>query len=224
MPQPKTIAAFLLNCIMLFLLMIVWFPSVVAQSAPDTLIFRSADEQMSSTSADTLYRYFPQHSPVKATWMSAALPGLGQYYNQKYWKIPAVYVGFGVLGYFIASNKKEYDAYRLAYAESYMLGEQAQYSDNLLVKNYSSEQLLSQREYYQSNLELSYILTVAWYIVQIVDAVVDAHLYSFDVSDDLSLQLKPQVMPMHSNIVSSELTLAPILQLRWQLPFGKDRK
>ncbi len=185
-----------------------------AQVVTDSVVL-TADEVVQPKVKDTVYRYFPAHSPVKATWMSAALPGLGQYYNRKYWKIPVVYAGFGVLGYFIASNKHEYDRYRNAYAESYILGTNAFNSDNELVRNYTSDQLLSQREYYQSNLELTYILTVAWYMVQIVDAVVDAHLYNFDVSDDLSLRIQPGIMP---NQTYKDIKLAPMLSLRWQLP------
>ncbi len=190
--------------------------SLSAQVVADSVVL-TADKVVQPKVQDTVYRYFPAHSPVKATWMSAALPGLGQYYNRKYWKIPVVYAGFGVLGYFIASNKHEYDRYRNAYAESYILGDNAINSNNELVRNYTSEQLLSQREYYQSNLELSYIITVAWYVIQIVDAVVDAHLYNFDVSDDLSLGLHPYIMePNQQNY--QNIKLAPMLSLRWQLP------
>ena len=143
---------------------------------------------------DTIYRYFPKHSPVKATWMSAALPGLGQYYNEKYWKIPIIYAGFSTLAYFVIQNRYEYNRFKEAYAISVEISE-GQVSDNYLVNNYTSSQLLNQREYYQSNLELSYILTGVFYLLQIVDATVDAHLYEFDMSDDLSIQLQPQWMP-----------------------------
>lgn len=143
---------------------------------------------------DSVYRYFPKHSPVKATWMSAALPGLGQYYNEKYWKIPIIYAGFSTLAYFVIQNRYEYDRFKEAYAIKAELSD-GQVSGNYLVDNYTSSQLLNQREYYQSNLELSYILTGVFYLLQIVDATVDAHLYEFDMSDDLSIQLQPQWVP-----------------------------
>ncbi len=213
MRVPPLSAAFLRKAWLIAVLIIVTH-TLLAQVVTDSVVL-TADKVVQPQVKDTVYRYFPAHSPVKATWMSAALPGLGQYYNRKYWKIPVVYAGFGVLGYFIASNKHEYDRYRNAYAESYILGENAINSDNELVRNYTSEQLLSQREYYQSNLELSYIITVAWYMVQIIDAVVDAHLYNFDVSDNLSLEVQPHIM---HNQAYRDIKLAPMLSLRWQLP------
>ncbi|NOR87784.1 MAG: hypothetical protein GQ527_09260, partial [Bacteroidales bacterium] len=144
--------------------------------------------------ADSIYKYFPHHSPAKATWMSAALPGLGQYYNGKYWKIPIIYAGFSTMAFFVMQNKYEYERYKDAYAISSEIPD-GQTSTNPLVENYTTSQLLSQREYYQSNLELSYILTGAFYLLQIIDAAVDAHLYDYDISDDLSLHIAPQLMP-----------------------------
>lgn len=150
--------------------------------------------EIESPYQDSVYRYFPAHSPVKATWMSAALPGLGQYYNEKYWKIPIIYAGFSSMAYFVIQNRYEYNRYKEAYAISAELDDPTQ-SDNELVQNYSSSQLLSQREYYQSNLEFSYILTSIFYILQIVDATVDAHLYEYDMDDNLSFRVEPQWVP-----------------------------
>ncbi len=162
-------------------------------------------------SEDSVYRYFPDHSPTKATWMSAALPGLGQYYNGKYWKIPIIYAGFSSMLFFVAQNKYEYNRYKEAYAISVEMPE-GETSNNPLVDNYNTEQLLSQREYYQSNLELSYILTGIFYLLQIVDATVDAHLYEYDIDDDLSIHIEPQLMPTPNGI-----RMAPGIGIRWTL-------
>lgn len=180
--ESKKSVAFLLS--MLFLLILLGNPIVSHAQY-------SADPKSNN---DTVYRYFPAHSPVKATWMSAALPGLGQYYNGKYWKIPIIYAGFSTLAYFVIQNRYEYNRFKEAYAISVELPE-GQESTNPLVQNYSSSQLLSQREYYQSSLEMSYIMTGIFYILQIVDATVDAHLYDYDIDDDLSIHLAPQMMP-----------------------------
>lgn len=198
--ESKKSVAFLLT--MLFLLILLGNP-IVTQAQ------YSADP--SASHHDTVYRYFPAHSPVKATWMSAALPGLGQYYNGKYWKIPIIYAGFSTLAYFVIQNRYEYNRFKEAFAISAELPE-GQESTNPLVQNYSSSQLLSQRDYYQSNLEMSYIMTGIFYILQIVDATVDAHLYDYDIDEDLSIHLSPQMMP-----TAEGLRMAPGIGITYQL-------
>lgn len=160
---------------------------------------------------DTVYRYFPAHSPVKATWMSAALPGLGQYYNGKYWKIPIIYAGFSTMAFFVSQNRYEYNRYKEAYSISVESANPSS-SDNILVANYSSAKLLSQREYYQSSLELSYILTGVFYLLQIVDATVDAHLYDYDIDDDLTIQFEPMLIPTEFGT-----RVAPGIGIRYKL-------
>ena len=154
------------------------------------------------------HKYFSEHNTTKAMWMSAALPGLGQYYNRKYWKIPIVYSGFATLAYFSIINKQEYVKYRDAYSAKLALNGES--SDDPIVEAYSSSQLLSLREYYQSNLELNYILFGAFYILQIVDATVDAHFFDFDIDDNLSLGVDPIFYQNKNRIYA-----APGIQLRW---------
>lgn len=131
-----------------------------------------------------------KHSPHKATLYSMVLPGLGQAYNKKYWKIPIVYAGFGALTYFIISNRNEYVKYRDAY-DYVTHGDTAFPINNEYINKYDPEQLISGRDYYRRNLEFTYILTGLWYIMNILDATVDAHLYDYDISDDLSIRLGP---------------------------------
>lgn len=149
----------------------------------------SAQNQTSKdkTNKDTLL--FKKHSPKKATIYSAVLPGLGQAYNKKYWKIPVVYAGFGVLTYFIISNRSEYKKFREAY--DYVTSEDTIPINNNYVNKYSVDQLSSARDYYRRNMEFSIILSGFWYLLNIVDANVDAHLFDYDISDDLSLQIEP---------------------------------
>jgi hypothetical protein len=129
------------------------------------------------------------HSPRKATIMSACLPGLGQAYNKKYWKIPILYAGLGGAGYAIAWNNNKYQDFRKAYiARTDTLD-----STTDAYPRYSASNLLDLRNYYRHNLELSVIIITAVYILNIVDASVDAHLYDFDISDDLSLRVQPSV-------------------------------
>lgn len=129
------------------------------------------------------------HSPMKATWLSLA-PGAGQIYNKKYWKLPIVYAGFGVTGYFAFSNRSEYKLYNEAYVCSTTLGDEC---TNELALKYDSSQLKTIRDYYRRNMELSFILMGVWYILQMLDATVDAHLYYWNVDDNLSVRLTPVI-------------------------------
>lgn len=142
--------------------------------------------------ADTIRT--PEHSPKKATIYSAVLPGLGQAYNHKYWKMPIVYAGFATTIYFVSFNTGYYKDFRDAYSfktNSNATGD----PPNELVNKYTADQLLTGREYYRRNLELSYIATGVWYILNIVDATVDAHFYHYNINDDLSMMVKPWVAP-----------------------------
>lgn len=155
------------------------------------------------------------HSPKKATYYSMALPGLGQAYNKKYWKIPIIYAGFGVLTYYISSNTKEYKKFRDAYVFVSNPDNIGKEPVNSLVDRYDGDtELLSNgMDYYRHNMELSYVLTAALYILNVVDAAVDAHFFSFDVSDDLSMKFEPclqtiQTSPLLSAGTRPGLTLS----------------
>jgi len=131
------------------------------------------------------------HSAKKATYYSMMLPGLGQAYNKKYWKIPIIYAGFGTLGYFIGFNGKEYRNFRNAY-NIVATGDTANYSNSYVLRyNGNLDQLREGRNYYRRNLEFNYILAALLYILNIVDASVDGNLYNFDVSDDISIKFEP---------------------------------
>jgi len=134
------------------------------------------------------------HSPKKAT-LLALMPGAGQIYNKKYWKLPLVYAGFATTGYFAISNRAEYIKYNNAY--KCLLNNPESCDDELAIK-YTADQIKSARDYYRRNMELSFILMGVWYIFQMLDAAVDAHLYYWEVNDDLSVKLEPtmQQLPM----------------------------
>jgi hypothetical protein len=132
------------------------------------------------------------HSPHKATLLALA-PGLGQIYNKKYWKLPIVYAGFGVTGYFAITNGQEYKKYRDAYTCAVTLEDAC---TNELAEKYSADDLQTIRDYYRRNMELSYIIMGAWYVLQMLDATVDAHLYYWNVNDDLSVRVDPLIQPI----------------------------
>jgi hypothetical protein len=126
------------------------------------------------------------HSPKKATIYSAVLPGLGQAYNKKYWKIPVAYVGIGAFSYMAYNNQVEFNRYRNAYLIREAGGEDEFY-------NYitSSQGLINSMDKYRKQRDLCFIGAVVIYAIQIVDANVDANLFDFDISDDLSMRLYP---------------------------------
>ncbi len=131
-----------------------------------------------------------KHSPRKATIMSAILPGLGQVYNKKYWKVPLIYSGFATIGYFIVTNNQQYQIYQNAFkvrANNDTLN--SAYGE--FVNKYTQSQLQEIRDYYRRYKDLNWILGGLLYILNVVDADVDAHLFYFDVSDKLTLNWKP---------------------------------
>ncbi|HOI32874.1 MAG: DUF5683 domain-containing protein [Bacteroidales bacterium] len=132
------------------------------------------------------------HSPHKATIYSAILPGLGQAYNRKYWKIPVVYAGIGTIYYFASSNGKMYRKAREAY--NYVASESDYPIDNDFVDKYTAQDLQTIRDYYRRNMELSWVVMGLWYVVNIIDATVDAHFFDYNISEDLSLRVEPVII------------------------------
>ena len=130
-----------------------------------------------------------KRSPRKATLYSMVLPGLGQAYNRKYWKIPIIYTGFATVGYFGLTNRSEY----LKFKEAYEFKVNGGIGDppNDYATRYTADQLRTQRDYFRRNMEFNYILGGLIYILNMVDAAVDAHLSDFDISGDLSVRLAP---------------------------------
>jgi hypothetical protein len=119
--------------------------------------------------------------PSKAAFYSAIVPGLGQAYNKKYWKIPLVYGAIGTSLYFYIDNNKKYHNYRDAYKQRLLgIPDKYDYLDD--------SRLIAAQRFYQRNRDLSLLVTVGFYILNIVDANVDAHLIQFNVSDKLSFQ------------------------------------
>ncbi|MBI2722549.1 MAG: hypothetical protein HYX39_10280 [Bacteroidetes bacterium] len=126
-------------------------------------------------------------SARKATILSAILPGAGQIYNKKYWKVPIIYAGLGGLGYFFYLNNTKYNNYRSALKYSLSNGGFSRVDG----QNYSTSQLQTQKLYYRKFRDFAVIGMVAIYILNLIDANVDAHLKTFDVSDDLSIYIDP---------------------------------
>lgn len=138
-----------------------------------------------------------EHSAKKAGYLSI-LPGAGQVYNGKWWKVPIIYAGFGGLGYLAYSNYSNYRTYLTAYKIKTGNLEDGGTPSELelqLSEYYQASQLQSYKDSYRRDFELFCIITAAWYGLNIVDAIVDGHLYTYDISDDLSLSIDPCLQP-----------------------------
>ena len=133
--------------------------------------------------------------PRKATIRSAILPGLGQIYNLKYWKLPLVYGALGTTAVVFRYNVSEYNKIRFAY--NVLVNKQtALYSkvDTTLiifVRNGDLQALRVYRNEFRKNIDYSVLVFLLFWALNVVDATVDAHLKGFDVSSDLSFRLKP---------------------------------
>lgn len=148
--------------------------------------------------------------PGKAALYSAVLPGLGQAYNGAWWKVPIIYAAGGTLGYFIIDNNNKYQDFREAvnlrrdklddkYKDDPIYG---------LQRSNGTQNLRYSRDFYRRNRDLTIIFSVLTYGMQIAEAYVHAHLREFDVGDNLSLHVQPDLLhtPLQRN-VSPGLTL-----------------
>lgn len=140
------------------------------------------------TESDTITVVPTKYSPRLAMAMSAVLPGSGQIYNKKYWKVPIIYIGGGALVYSTLYNTKYYIEFRDAFNSTeggYGVGDFALYS---------SDQLKSIKDQYRRYRDMSIIGLGLLYVLNIVDVAVDGYLFDYDISDDLSLRIEPNVI------------------------------
>lgn len=151
--------------------------------------------------ADTLIAPVPAFMPdsEKAIWYALVCPGLGQIYNRSYWKVPILYGGIATLSYLIIWNGRMYNDYQNAYHDivdndpftnSY---EPFFYNMPGADLNWKQNTLKRKRDYYRRNRDLSIFGIIALYAISVIDAFVDAQLYNFSVSEDLSLQIEPVI-------------------------------
>ncbi|OIP84677.1 MAG: hypothetical protein AUK44_01610 [Porphyromonadaceae bacterium CG2_30_38_12] len=143
--------------------------------------------------------------PARVVWMGAIIPGFGQILNRRYWKVPIVYAGFVGCAYLISFNSARYEKYKLAYKDISDTNDNTASYLKLLPEGYSVENypggvsgleanLKSFYEQTRRNRDLSVIVSVAYYAVTLIEAYVDAQLFDFDISSDLSLHLQPALL------------------------------
>lgn len=185
---------------------------------------KAQNNKLEVVSGDTIYAksvVVKPHSPHRATFYSAILPGLGQAYNKKYWKIPILYAGIGGMIYGLDFNTRNYNIYRRAYRDFLIKDPgNTSYLDKARYRNYTKEQMIeflatnpsaasqyqaslkNKKDYYKKYRDLSYVGLALIYVLNLVDASVDAHFKTFDVSNDLSMHIEPKISPMHNGLNS----------------------
>lgn len=135
----------------------------------------------------------PENSVKKATTLAMICPGAGQLYNKSYWKVPIVVGAFATMGYVIDWNSRGYKRYRTAYNQV-VNGQPDEFEGR-----YSADYLKNMKDNFRRNRDLCIILTGALYLLNVVDAHVDAHLKDYDISDDLSVRLEPTVFQNYAS-------------------------
>jgi len=154
------------------------------------------------------------HSPRKAAMYSLILPGMGQAYNKKYWKIPLVYAGLGTIGYFAVWNNNQFNLMKTAYIDlknyddptktgtGYLklkVSKDVDWDDQSLRAHLISV-LPKAQAYYRRNRDLLIISIFGFYAINIIDANVDAHLFNFDIGDDLTMNWQPSMLKINNEL------------------------
>ncbi|MDR1611032.1 MAG: DUF5683 domain-containing protein [Candidatus Symbiothrix sp.] len=182
-----------------------------ARNADAFIILSDSSKDVSHNApGDTIYNIIVdtmafKPNPTRAVIYSAIFPGLGQIYNRKYWKLPLVYGSFIGCYYAINWNNSQYTGYKKAFIEFNDNDEATtswkdyvpfSYPKNINEwtadqKSKFSSRLQSSKDYYRYYRDMSWIITIGVYAIWIIDAYVDAQLFDFDVSPDLSMRVSP---------------------------------
>lgn len=154
--------------------------------------FSSYSQQKDTLQVDSAYLNGPK--PWKAALMSAVVPGLGQIYNKKYWKLPVIYAGIGSFVYLVTDFNNKYKYYRQAFAATKFGAGPVDFYNDPRYANYSREDRAMLFEKYKDLFrryrDLNAILFVAFYVLNIIDASVDAHFSHFNIDNKL-VQVEP---------------------------------
>ena len=149
--------------------------------------------------------------PRRAALKSAMLPGLGQIYNKRWWKVPLVYGGFVGIGLVFEFNQRYYQIFL---KEAQYRQENPGKKENPLFTPYTTEGIINIKDSYRRDRDLSVLAGLGFYAITIIDAYVDAKFFRFDISNDLTLQVNTtinQPIPVHAS------AFAPVVGLRFKI-------
>lgn len=169
----------------------------------EMLELRRQEQRDSAELADYGKQRVMKIDPNRALWLSMLCPGLGQVYNRRYWKLPIVVGGFVGMGYAISWNNKMLKDYTKAYSDimdndpntkSYMDFYPPTVSESDIDPEYLKKTLKAKKDFFRRNRDLCIIGIAGVYLICLVDAYVDAAMSKFDISDDLSMKVKPTLI------------------------------
>ena len=184
--------------------------SIAAENKKKLLEMTSAPVlKESEVPADSLKKEIDQKiwvpNPTKATWLALVIPGGGQIYNRKYWKLPIFYGGFAGCAYALTWNSKMYKDYSTAYKDAMNGNMQSSSITDLLPPGYKisetqlKELLRKRKDTYRRYRDLSIFAFIGVYLLSVIDAYVDAELSNFDSTPDLSMKVEPAVIDNRIN-------------------------
>ena len=184
--------------------------SIAAENKKKLLEMTSAPVlKESEVPADSLKKEIDQKiwvpNPTKATWLALVIPGGGQIYNRKYWKLPIFYGGFAGCAYALTWNGKMYKDYSTAYKDAMNGNMQSSSITDLLPPGYKisetqlKELLRKRKDTYRRYRDLSIFAFIGVYLLSVIDAYVDAELSNFDITPDLSMKVEPAVIDNRIN-------------------------
>lgn len=142
------------------------------------------------------YKPMDPLAPSRAAFYSAIVPGLGQIFNKKYWKLPLVYAGVGAPIYFYVDNDSKYREYRNEYKKR-LRG--IYDTEDPTFGKLDNDRVIQGQQFYQRNRDLSLVVAIGFYILNVVDANIDAHLMQFNVNDKLTIQPAMEYNPRDLN-------------------------
>ena len=195
----------------ILLLLVLCMPFAAWSQEEDHFAFKPDSVRLidaSELQVDTLPVVAWRPDPLRAVWLGAICPGLGQMYNRSWWKVPIVYGALMGCGYAVMINQQSYSEYKTAYIDLYNDNANGEVTEDIsksyiaiIPQGYSLSsyggpssylsKLEKQQNSYRRYRDISIVVTVVVYALSLVDAYVDAQLFDFDISPDLSMQVEP---------------------------------